>query len=87
MFEQVTLKTSNISEKAIHLSIQKSHSHKQGNNHSLDRSEVAGSGKNYLNKRVLVMLERVTKKLLKEEVVVRHLALNSILFHLRLIKK
>ena len=45
MFEQVTLKTSNISEKAIHLSIQKSHSHKQGNNHSLDRSEVAGSGK------------------------------------------
>ena len=45
MFEQVTLKNSNFSEKAIHLSIQKSHSHKQGNNHSLDRSEVAGSGK------------------------------------------
>ena len=45
MFEQVTLKKSNFSEKAIHLSIQKSHSHKQGNNHSLDRSEVAGSGK------------------------------------------
>ena len=45
MFEQVTLKKINISEKAICLSIQKSHSHKQGNNHSLDRSEVAGSGK------------------------------------------
>ena len=45
MFEQVTLKESTISEKAIHLSIQKAHSHKQGNNHSLDRSEVAGSGK------------------------------------------
>ena len=45
MFQQVTLKKSNFSEKAIHLSIQKSHSHKQGNNHSLDRSEVAGSGK------------------------------------------
>ena len=45
MFEQVTLKEATISEKAIHLSIQKAHSHKQGNNHSLDRSEVAGSGK------------------------------------------
>ena len=45
MFEQVTLKENTISEKAIHLSIQKAHSHKQGNNHSLDRSEVAGSGK------------------------------------------
>ena len=45
MFEQVILKDSSISEKAIHLSIQKAHSHKQGNNHSLDRSEVAGSGK------------------------------------------
>lgn len=45
MFEQVILKDSSISEKAIHLSIQKTHSHKQGNNHSLDRSEVAGSGK------------------------------------------
>ena len=45
MFELVTLKKSNFSEKSIHLSIQKSHSHKQGNNHSLDRSEVAGSGK------------------------------------------
>ena len=45
MFEQITLKKSNFSEKAIHLSIQKSYSHKQGNNHSLDRSEVAGSGK------------------------------------------
>ena len=45
MFEQVTLKETNVSEKALHLSIQKAHSHKQGNNHSLDRSEVAGSGK------------------------------------------
>ena len=45
MFEQITLKKVNISEEAIHLSLQKSHSHKQGNNHSLDRSEVAGSGK------------------------------------------
>ena len=45
MFEQVTLKKSNISESSLHLSIQKSHTHKQGNNHSLDRSEVAGSGK------------------------------------------
>jgi len=45
MFEQVTLKEANVSEKALHLSIQKAHSHKQGNNHSLDRSEVAGSGK------------------------------------------
>ena len=34
-----------ISEKALHLSLQKIYSHKQGNNHSLDRSEVAGSGK------------------------------------------
>ena len=48
MFEQVTIKEATISEKAIHLSIQKAHSHKQGNNHSLDRSEVAGSGKNCL---------------------------------------
>ena len=45
MFEQVTLKEANLSEKALHLAIQKAHSHKQGNNHSLDRSEVAGSGK------------------------------------------
>lgn len=45
MFELVSLKEANISEKALHLSIQKAHSHKQGNNHSLDRSEVAGSSK------------------------------------------
>ncbi len=45
MFEQITLKKPMISENSLHLSIQKSHSHKQGNNHSLDRSEVAGSGK------------------------------------------
>ena len=45
MFEQVTLKDKNISEKALHLSLQKIYTHKQGNNHSLDRSEVAGSGK------------------------------------------
>ena len=45
MFEQITLKDKNISEKALHFSLQKIYSHKQGNNHSLDRSEVAGSGK------------------------------------------
>ena len=45
MFEQVILKDKNISEKALHLSLQKIYTHKQGNNHSLDRSEVAGSGK------------------------------------------
>ena len=45
MFEQITLKDKNISEKSLHLSLQKIYSHKQGNNHSLDRSEVAGSGK------------------------------------------
>ena len=45
MFEQITLKDKNISEKALHLSLQKIYSHKQGNSHSLDRSEVAGSGK------------------------------------------
>ena len=45
MFEQVTLKDKNISEKALHLSLQKIYTHKQGNNHSLDRSEVTGSGK------------------------------------------
>ena len=45
MIEQITLKNTNISDKSLHLSIQKAYSHKQGNNHSLDRSEVAGSGK------------------------------------------
>tara|TARA_B100000073_G_scaffold326990_1_gene312195 strand:+ start:102 stop:671 length:570 start_codon:yes stop_codon:yes gene_type:complete len=45
MFEQISLKKSNISELSLHHSIQKAHTHKQGNNHSLDRSEVAGSGK------------------------------------------
>ena len=45
MFEQVTLKKADISEQALHMSVQKSYTHKQGNNHSLDRSEVAGSGK------------------------------------------
>ena len=45
MIEQITLKNSKISEKSLHLSIQKTYSHKQGNNHSLDRSEVTGSGK------------------------------------------
>ena len=45
MFEQITIKNKNTSDKAIHLSLQKIYSHKQGNNHSLDRSEVAGSGK------------------------------------------
>jgi large subunit ribosomal protein L3 len=45
MIEQITLKNANISDKSLHLSIQKTYSHKQGNNHSLDRSEVTGSGK------------------------------------------
>src|SRR6056300_1364179 len=45
MIEQITLKKVNISDKSLHLSIQKTYSHKQGNNHSLDRSEVTGSGK------------------------------------------
>jgi hypothetical protein len=87
MFEQVTLKESTISEKAIHLSIQKAHSHKQGNNHSLDRSEVAGSARSSLNKKVQVMQELVIKKPLKEEVEVRLLVLNSITYLLKLIKK
>ena len=45
MIEQITLKNANISDKSLHLSVQKTYSHKQGNNHSLDRSEVTGSGK------------------------------------------
>ena len=45
MFEQIIVKDKGISEKALHLSLQKIYSHKQGNNHSLDRSEVTGSGK------------------------------------------
>ena len=45
MIEQITLKNTNISDKSLHLSVQKTYSHKQGNNHSLDRSEVTGSGK------------------------------------------
>ena len=45
MIEQITLKKVNISDKSLHLSIQKTYSHKQCNNHSLDRSEVTGSGK------------------------------------------
>tara|TARA_Y100000996_G_scaffold290395_1_gene229461 strand:- start:3112 stop:3681 length:570 start_codon:yes stop_codon:yes gene_type:complete len=45
MFELISLKKINISDNSLHLSIQKAHTHKQGNNHSLDRSEVAGSGK------------------------------------------
>ncbi len=68
MFEQITLKDKNISEKALHLSLQKIYSHKQGNSHSLDRSEVAGQEKNFLNKKELEMQELVTKKQLKEEV-------------------
>jgi ribosomal protein L4 len=35
----------NISSKIISLAVNKSHSHKQGNNHSKDRSEIAGSSK------------------------------------------
>ena len=38
-------KFTNISPKIISLAINKSHSHKQGNNHSKDRSEIAGSSK------------------------------------------
>ena len=45
MIEQISLKKANISDKSLHLSVQKTYSHKQGNNHSLDRSEVTGSGK------------------------------------------
>ena len=45
MIEQITLKNANISDKSLHLSVQKTYSHKQGNNDSLDRSEVTGSGK------------------------------------------
>ena len=87
MFEQVTLKDKNISEKALHLSLQKIYTHKQGNNHSLDRSEVAGSGKNYLNKRELETQELVIKRQLKEEVVEKLLDQNSMMFLLKLIKK
>ena len=45
MFDQISIKDTDISQKAIHLSIHKLYTHKQGNNHSKDRSEVAGSGK------------------------------------------
>ena len=44
----ITRKDKDISEKALHLSLQKIYSHKQGNNHSLDRSEVAGSGNGFV---------------------------------------
>jgi large subunit ribosomal protein L4 len=45
MFDQISIKDTDISQKALHLSIHKLYTHKQGNNHSKDRSEVAGSGK------------------------------------------
>ena len=85
MFEQITLKDKNISEKALHLSLQKIYSHKQGNSHSLDRSEVAGSGKNFLNKKELEMQELVTKKQLKEEVGEKLLGQNFTWFLTKLI--
>ena len=87
MFEQITLKDKKISEKALHLSLQKIYSHKQGNNHSLDRSEVAGSGKKLLNKKELEMQELVTKKQLKEEVGEKLLGQNFMWFRTKLIKK
>ena len=87
MFEQITLKDKNISVKSLHLSLQKIYSHKQGNNHSLDRSEVAGSGKNFLNKKELEMQELVTKKQLKEEVEEKLLDQNFMWFLIKLIKK
>ena len=46
MFEQVTLKDKNNFWKRHYIYLYKKfNTHKQGNNHSLDRSEVAGSGK------------------------------------------
>jgi len=38
MFDQISIKDTDISQKAIHLSIHKLYTHKQGNNHSKDRS-------------------------------------------------
>ena len=87
MFEQITLKDKNISEKALHLSLQKIYSHKQGNNHSLDRSEVAGSGKKLFKQKELEMQELVTKKQLKEEVGEKLLGQNFMWFRIKLIKK
>ena len=87
MFEQVTLKDKNISEKALHLSLQKIYTHKQGNNHSLDRSEVAGSGKKLFKQKGTEMQELVIKRQLKEEVVEKLLDQNSMMFLLKLIKK
>ena len=78
MIEQITLKNANISDKSLHLSVQKTYSHKQGNNHSLDRSEVTGSGKKLFKQKGTVMLELVTKKLHKEEGAVKPLVLNFI---------
>ena len=87
MFEQVTLKKSNFSEKAIHLSIQKSHSHKQGNNHSLDRSEVAGSGKKLFKQKGTGNARAGNKKTTQRRGGGKALVLNFIMFHSRLIKK
>ena len=87
MFEQVTLKDKNISEKALHLSLQKIYTHKQGNNHSLDRSEVAGSGKKLFKQKGTGNARAGNKKTTQEEVVEKLLDQNSMMFLLKLIKK
>ena len=78
MIEQITLKNVNISDKSLHLSIQKTYSHKQGNNHSLDRSEVTGSGKKLFKQKGTGNARAGNKKQLKEEVVEKLLVLSFI---------
>ena len=87
MFEQVTLKDKNISEKALHLSLQKIYTHKQGNNHSLDRSEVAGSGKKLFKQKGTGNARAGNKKTTQRRGGGKLLDQNSMIFLLKLIKK
>ena len=87
MFEQITLKDKNISEKALHLSLQKIYSHKQGNSHSLDRSEVAGSGKKLFKQKGTGNARAGNKKTTQRRGGGKAFGPNSMWFPIKLIKK
>ncbi len=88
MFEQITLKDKNISEKAFYIYHYKKFTpiNKEIITVLIDLKFLAQE-KNFLNKKELEMQELETKKQLKEEVVEKLLGQNFMWFPIKLIKK
>ena len=87
MFEQITLKDKNISEKALHYRYKKFIPINKEIVTALIDLKLQVQEKNFLNKKELEMQEQVTKKQLKEEVGEKLLGQNFMWFRIKLIKK